>query len=104
MTLPDFLRLLFLFIASDTIAAGLAGYILWSHRRNGNGGTREMVGLSLLMLAICAEGAATLVAVAFGFRVAPVYTVGYALTFLLGRLTRSAALWAFVVVLFRKKT
>lgn len=101
MTLPKFLFLLFLFIVSDTIAAYIAGLTLWSWRHL-NGVSAVMRAMALLMFAICIEGCLALVAHSFGFKTQPVYTVGYAWSFWIGRAARSAALWMFVVTILKR--
>ena len=98
MELQRFLHLLFLTIISDTIAAGIGGYLLWRHRRN-NGVSSVALAGSVLLLSLCFEGLMILSAHSFGFEVRPHYSTGYAVSFWVGRTTRSLALWAFVLIM-----
>lgn len=103
MTLAKFLFLVYLFIVSDIIASGIAGYVLWTWRKL-NGESRLVKTLALFMLAICFEGICALVAQGFGYKEPPVYTLAYAWTFWVGRAARSVALWGLVLVILRKRT
>ena len=53
--------------------------------------------LEYLFLGVLTEGVCQFIAAGFGYTVKPGYTVGFGISFWIGRAARSAAIWAFVI-------
>ena len=88
--------LLFLFIISDMIASGVAGFTLWQRR---NGG---VAALAIVFMAMFVRGMTELFANACGYEIRPTHTSGFAWFFWTGRACWTAAAWWFVAYLLSR--